>query len=136
MFVLPLFLASCESELMGRQEEEILRLQQEIARQRQELDQIKQAKLKRDRKRQSCNRAFGQFVEAQKAKDPPEAVQLYRKGLRLCPDDDVARYELGKILISVGKSKEAAEEFAAALKINPDFKSARRELDSLRKRNK
>ncbi len=63
------------------------------------------------------------------------AIALYRKGLRLCPDDDVARYELGKILIAVGLRAEAQEEFEAALRINPDFKTVRRELENLQREN-
>ena len=124
-------LVSCESKLMQQQDAEIQRLRQEIARQRQEIEQIKLAKLKMEQKRQDCNLAFRDFEKAQEAANRDQAIALYRKGLRLCPDDDVARYELGKILIAVGRRAEAQEEFEAALRINPDFKSARRELTAL-----
>ena len=124
-------LVSCESKLMQQQDAEIQRLWQEIARQRQEIEQIKLAKLKMEQKRQDCNLAFRDFEKAQEAANRDQAIALYRKGLRLCPDDDVARYELGKILIAVGRRAEAQEEFEAALRINPDFKSARRELKAL-----
>ncbi len=113
---------------MQQQDAEIQRLKQEIARQRREIEQIKLAKLKMEQKRQDCNLAFRDFEKAQEAANRDQAISLYRKGLRLCPDDDVARYELGKILIAVGRRTEAQEEFEAALRINPDFKSARREL--------
>jgi len=131
-FLLLVFiLVSCESKLMQQQDAEIQRLKQEIARQRREIEQIKLAKLKMEQKRQDCNLAFRDFEKAQEAEDRDQAIALYRKGLRLCPDDDVARYELGKILIAVGRRAEAQEEFEAALRINPDFKSARRELKAL-----
>jgi len=120
---------------MRQQDAEIQRLKQEIARQRQEIDQIKLAKLKMAQKRQECNQAFRDIEKAQKAETPDQAIALYRKGLRLCPDDDVARYELGKILAKVGRRMEAKEEFEAALRINPDFKTARRELENLQREN-
>ena len=116
---------------MQQQDAEIQRLKQEIARQRREIEQIKLAKLKMEQKRQDCNLAFRDFEKGQEAENRVQAIALYRKGLRLCPDDDVARYELGKILIAVGRRAEAQEEFEAALRINPDFKSARRELKAL-----
>ncbi len=116
---------------MQQQDAEIQRLKQEIARQRREIEQINLAKLKMEQKRQDCNLAFRDFESAQEAATRDQAIALYRKGLRLCPDDDVARYELGKILIAVGRRTEAQEEFEAALRINPDFKFARRELKAL-----
>ena len=131
LLLLAFLLVSCESKLMQQQDAEIQRLWQEIARQRQEIEQIKLAKLKMEQKRQDCNLAFRDFEKAQEAANRDQAIALYRKGLRLCPDDDVARYELGKILIAVGRRAEAQEEFEAALRINPDFKSARRELKAL-----
>lgn len=129
---LALFLSSCESELVRKQEEEIHRLQQQITRQNREIEELKLAKLKLEQKRQDCNRAFRDFERAQKAEDPDQAITLYRRGLTLCPDDDVARYELGKILLAIGRSKEAEEEFETALRINPDFHAARNELEALK----
>ncbi len=134
--LLAFILVSCESRLMQQQDAQIQRLKQEIARQRREIEQIKLAKLKMEQKRQDCNLAFRDFEKALEAANRDQAITLYRKGLRLCPDDDVARYELGKILIAVGRRAEAQEEFEAALRINPDFKSARRELKALQAVNK
>ncbi len=116
---------------MKQQDAEIQRLRQEIARQRREIEQIKLAKLKVEQKRQDCNLAFRDFEKAQVAATRDQAIAIYRKGLELCPDDDVARYELGKIFMAVGRRAEAQEEFEAALRINPDFKSARLELKAL-----
>jgi len=135
LLLLAFILVSCESKLMQQQDAEIQGLRQEIARQRQEIEQIKLAKLKMEQKRQDCNLAFRDFEKAQEAANRDQAIALYRKGLRLCPDDDVARYELGKILIAVGRRAEAQEEFEAALRINPDFKTVRRELENLQREN-
>ena len=134
--LLPFFLllSSCESELLLKQKDEIQKMQQEIARQREEIEELKLARIKADQKRQDCNRAIRDFEKAQKLKDPEQAISLYREGLRLCPDDDVAHYELGKILVVVGQIKEAEEEFEIALGINPDFESARRELKALQEK--
>jgi len=44
----------------------------------------------------------------------------------------VAHYELGRALANDGQRGEAEKEFEAALKINPGFAEARRQLDSLR----
>jgi tetratricopeptide (TPR) repeat protein len=106
---------------MQQQDAEIQRLKQEIARQRREIEQIKLAKFKVEQKRQDCNLAFRDFEKAQEAANRDQSIALYRKGL----------YELGKILMAVGRRAEAQEEFEAALRINPDFKSARRELKAL-----
>lgn len=131
LLMLAFILVSCESTLMKQQDAEIQRLRQEIARQRREIEQIKLAKLKVEQKRQDCNLAFRDFEKAQVAATRDQAIAIYRKGLELCPDDDVARYELGKIFMAVGRRAEAQEEFEAALRINPDFKSARLELKAL-----
>ncbi len=134
--LLPFFLllSSCESELLLKQKDEIQKMQQEIARQREEIEELKLARIKADQKRQDCNRAIRDFEKAQKLKDLEQAISLYREGLRLCPGDDVAHYELGKILVVVGQIKEAEEEFEIALGINPDFESARRELKALQEK--
>ena len=39
---------------------------------------------------------------------------------------------LGRALVDAGRRGEAEQEFEAALKINPGFAEARRQLDSLR----
>ena len=133
LFSLLVFLSSCESELIRQQEEQIRRQQEEIARQRQEIEEIVAAQQREERKRQDCNRAFQDFEKAQSAKEPREAVRLYRQGLQLCPDDDVAHYELGKILQGMGQNQDAQQEFEAAVKINPNFRDARRQLETQKK---
>ncbi|MBI4488228.1 MAG: tetratricopeptide repeat protein [Deltaproteobacteria bacterium] len=130
--LMALFLSSCESELIRKQEEQISGQQEEIMRQRREIEDLKVARQREEQKRLDCNRAFRDFEKAQVAQDPQEAVALYRQGLRLCPDDDVAHYELGKILRGIGRNQEAKEEFEAALKINPNFHDAKRQLETIK----
>ena len=125
---------SCASEQIRKQEEEIQRQQEEIARQRQEIEELKLAQRTAEQKRENCNRAFREFEKAQAAQDRDQAVELYRQGLKLCPGDDVAHYELGQILSATGRAEEAAEEFEAALRINPGFQDAKRRLEAIKKR--
>ncbi|MFQ5902850.1 MAG: tetratricopeptide repeat protein [Candidatus Binatia bacterium] len=126
-FVLP----ACESELIRKQEEQIGRQQEEILRQRKEIEELTLARRREEQKRRDCNRAFRDFEKAQALKDPHEAVALYRQGLKLCPDDDVAHYELGKILHGIGRIQEAKGEFQEALRINPNFLDAKRQLETI-----
>lgn len=87
-----------------------------------------------DQRRDNCNRAYGEYFEkAQGTKDLDSAISLYRDGLALCPDDDVAHYELGNLLASRNRYAEAEAEFAAALKINPEFADAKKQLEVVRK---
>ena len=132
--LLALFVSSCETELMRQQAETIRQQEEEISRLKQEREEMAAAKQKAEEKRASCSRAFRDFESAQAAKNPRDAVALYREGLKLCPDDDVARYELGKVLAGMGRGEEAREEFEAALKINPKFQGAKQELEKIQKR--
>lgn len=128
---LPVFGWACASEQIRQQEEQIRMQQEEIARQRREIEELTAARQREERKRRDCNRAFQHFEQAQQAREPGKAAALYRQGLALCPDDDVAHYELGKILKTMGRSQEAQREFEAALKINPNFHDARRQLENI-----
>ncbi len=122
---------ACASEQIRQQEEHIRMQEEEIARQRREIEELTAAKQREERKRRDCNRAFQRFEQAQRAGEPGKAAALYREGLALCPDDDVAHYELGKILQTMGRSQEARREFEAALKINPNFHDAQRQLKNI-----
>ena len=86
-----------------------------------------------DQKQRDCARAFREYFDkAQASSDRNQTISLYRDGLAICPDDDVAHYELGRALADAGRRDEAEKEFAAALKINPNFADARRELEAIR----
>jgi tetratricopeptide (TPR) repeat protein len=127
-------LPGCNSELLEKQAEQIKEQESEIARQRQELETLKAGQKIQDQKQQNCNRAFRDYFEkAQVLTDRDKAIALYREGLALCPDDDVAHYELGKTLAVNGRTTEAQVEFEAALKINPGFIEAKNQLEALQK---
>jgi tetratricopeptide (TPR) repeat protein len=116
-------------EDLKKQQEQLKEQNAELARQRAELEAMKQGKQISDQ----CNRAFRDYFDkAQLSTNRDEQISLYRQGLQLCPDDDVAHYELGRALADAGQRSEAEREFEAALKINPGFAAARRQLDTLR----
>jgi tetratricopeptide (TPR) repeat protein len=121
----------CETEVSRRQQEEIRQQEAEIQKLRQSIVEEAASRKREEQRTQACNAAFRSFEKAQAGGDSREAVALYREGLKLCPDDDVAYDELGKILAGMGRSDEARAEFAAALKINPNFQGARQELEKI-----
>ena len=128
-----LILPGCMTEALERQAEQIRQQNEEIAQQRKELEALAAGKQVQDRQQQDCNRAFREYFDkAQLSTNRDEVISLYRKGLEICPDDDVAHYEIGRALADAGRRAEAEKEFEAALKINPGFGEARRQLDVLR----
>ena len=127
-------LAGCNSEVLEKQAEQLRQQEKEIARQRKEIDDLLAGQKLQDQKSRDCNRAFREYFEkAQTSSDREQAIALYREGLAICPDDDVAHYELGKVMVERGLYAEAEKEFEAALKINPDFVDAKKQLDTVRK---
>ncbi len=129
------FLAACNSEVLEKQAEQLKQQEAEIARQRKEIDELAAGQKIEAQKRRDCNRAFREYFEkAQAAADREKGIALYRDGLGLCPDDEVAHYELGKLLADRARYAEAEAEFQSALKINPDFVDAKKQLEDVRKK--
>ena len=132
LFLAALLLSGCLGEVLEKQAEQIRQQEAEIARQRKELEALAAGQRLQDEKQKDCARAFRDFFDkAQISRDSEETIRLYRQGLEICPDDDVAHYELGRVLADAGRSAEAAQSFEAALKINPGFADARRRLQAL-----
>jgi tetratricopeptide (TPR) repeat protein len=127
-------MSACNSEMLQKQAEQIKQQELEIARQRKDLEAMLASQKLQDQKQQDCNRAFRDYFErAQIASAGDEAIALYREGLSLCPEDEVARYELGRALADRGRYLEAEKELETALSLRPDFTDARRQLESVRK---
>lgn len=125
--------AACNSEVLERQAGQLRQQEQEIARQRKELEALAAGQQVQDQKQQECNRAFRDYFDkAQQSTNREQTIALYRDGLAICPDDDVAHYELGRALADAGRRTDAEREYEAALKINPDFGDARRQLEAIR----
>jgi len=130
-----LFLSSCslfDDTQLQQQRAELDRLKQESAQLQQEAQTLQQQQQKTIQEREACNRAYPAFSAARKAPKIEEAVDLYREGLTLCPSDDVAHNELGELYLRLGRKTEAAAEFEEALRLNPSFPRAQKNLDSTR----
>jgi len=126
--------SSCLTAELEKQAETLKEQEAEIARQRKEIEALKSGQQAQDKRLRDCNRAFREYFErAQTTADVDRAVALYREGLAICPDDEVAHYELGRLLAAQGRYPEAETEFESALKINPDFTDARARLEALPK---
>jgi tetratricopeptide (TPR) repeat protein len=129
-----ILLLSCRSAELQKQAQLINEQDAEIARQRAEIEALKTSQQVEKRKLSDCNRAFRDYFEpAQATADRERAIALYRDGIALCPDDEVAHYELGNLLAAQGLNREAEEAFEKALKINPAFNDAKARLEGLRK---
>ena len=112
--LIPVYLISCHSEVLERQAQQIKDQQVELARQRKEIDELMANRQTQDQKQRDCNRAFRDYFEkAHGAADSEKAVSLYREGLAICPDDEIAHYELGKALADSGRNAEATVEAKA-----------------------
>jgi len=134
MLFAALILTACSSEVLEWQAEQIRQQNEEIARQRKELEALAAGKQIQSQKEEDCRRAFRDYFDkAQLSTHRDQAISLYRQGLAICPDDDVAHYELGRALADAGNVAEAEKEFEAALRINPGFADARKQLDAVRK---
>lgn len=127
-------LFSCLNAELEKQAAILKEQEAEIARQRQEIEALKVAQQAQAKRQNDCNRAFRDYFEpAQTTADGDRAVALYKDGLDLCPDDEVAHYELGRLLAAQGDHTAAEKAFETALKINPEFTEARARLEALRK---
>jgi len=135
LFVAAWAVTGCSSEILERQAQQIKEQETEITRQRKEIDELLASRQAEQQKQRDCNQAFRDYFEvAQSANDRDKAIALYRSGLALCPDDEIAHYELGKILAERGLYADAEKEFAAALKSNPDFIDAKNQLEAVRRK--
>lgn len=124
------FLSGCMGRLLEEQRAEIQRQREELERFRKETAALIQQRQKEQQEREACNRALYEYQAAQRAKDPEEAIAHYRQGLKLCPDDDVAHNELGELYLQQKRLAEAVTEFTEALRINPNFSRAQKNLEA------
>ena len=104
-----------------RMDEQLKQQGVEMAQMRKDIEALKAGQPIPDEKQRDCNRAFRDFFEkAQATDDRDKVIALYREGLALCPDDDVAHYELGKTLAANGRTTEAQVGHAGTIPGAPD----------------
>lgn len=120
-----------DNTTLEQQRAELERLRAASEQMRQEVEALRQQSQKEEKEREACNQAFYAFDAGRKAGDTEEAIAKYQEGLNLCPNDDVAYNELGEIYMRLGRKAEAAAAFQAALRINPNFSRAQRNLDAI-----
>lgn len=134
LFTASLFFSACslfDNSVIEKQQAEIESLRQEAEQLRQETETLKQQGTQQVQQNTACNRAFNDFDAARKATDDTDAAAYYKAGLGICPDDDVAHYELGEIYVRLDQTDAAIAEFKEAVRINPKFSRAQRQLDKL-----
>jgi len=124
--------ALLDNTQLEQQRAEIARLRQEAEQLRQEAAALQQQRQRDEKEREACNRAFYAFDAARKVANAEEAIAHYREGLELCPSDDVAHNELGELYMRLGRKTQAAAEFEAALRLNPNFSRAQKNLEAVR----
>ena len=128
------FCMSCslfDNSLLDQQRAEIVRLKKEAETLRRETEALQTKKQKSDRQKESCNAAFEDFESARDLPNPSSQIRKYLTGLEKCPSDDVARYELAQIYLSVSQTDLAKAQLAEAVRINPNFTQARKQLESI-----
>jgi len=121
-----------DNSKLEQQKVEIERLKQETAQLKAEADSLQNQREREEKERVACNQSFSSFDAARKARSDEDAISRYREGLGLCPSDEVAHNELGEIYARAGRTADACAEFEAALKLNPNFARAQKNLDTLR----
>src|SRR5262245_1877153 len=114
------FLAGCNSEILEKQAEQLRQQEIQLARQRKEINDLLAGQKLQGHKAGDCSPApRDYFDQGQTSSDRQQTLALYREGLTICADDDVAHYELGNVMVEQGSYAEAEKELEAALKMNP-----------------
>jgi len=81
--------------------------------------------------RRSCGQGAEYFDRATRARNLDRKVGLMRQGLRLCPRNPAAHNDLGVALMLRGDYAEARKHFGHALKLDPGYIPARRNMERL-----
>lgn len=82
-----------------------------------------------------CQRARVEADEASNAVDNADKLFHFRRALRLCPDHPAYHNGLGEIYMRMGRQGDAEFEFKEALRLNPNFVPALRNLENRNERS-
>ncbi len=78
--------------------------------------------------RRSCGQGEAYFDRAARERNLDQKIYLMREGLHLCPKNPAAHNDLGVALMLRGDYREAERHFGHALKLDPGYAPARRNM--------
>jgi len=81
--------------------------------------------------RRACRRGAQYFNRARRVRNLDRKIDLIEKGLRYCPNNPAAHNDLGVALELAGDYAAARVHFERALRIDPDYLPARRNLQRM-----
>jgi len=81
--------------------------------------------------RRACRKGVQYFDRAYRAQNLDRKIKLLKKGLRYCPNNPAAHNDLGVALVLRGNERAARGHFKHALRLDPDYYPATRNLDRL-----
>jgi len=85
--------------------------------------------------RKACRKGEQYFDRAYRARNLDRKIHLLRKGLRYCPNNPAAHNDLGVALTLSGEHAAARRHFNRALKLDPAYYPAQRNLDRMNRRH-
>jgi len=81
--------------------------------------------------RRACHEGSEYFGQANRARNIDRKIYFLQKGLRYCPNNPAAHNDLGVALVLSGDNTAARVHFRHALRIDPNYYPAQRNLDRL-----
>jgi len=84
--------------------------------------------------RKACRRGVQYFDRAYRARNLDRKIDLLKKGLRYCPNNPAAHNDLGVALVLRGDQGAARRHFNRALRLDPGYYPAQRNLDRMSRR--
>ena len=78
-----------------------------------------------------CIKAESEVRSVGQALEPADRLFHYRRALRMCPTNPAFHNGLGEVYVSLGRKTDAEFEFKEALKLDPAFDSAVKNLNAL-----
>lgn len=82
----------------------------------------------------ACRRARPVFYRALASTDPARKIDLYRRGLRQCPQSPRAHFELAEAYTTQGRHERAAAELLEVLRYDPTYPEAQMRLREAQRR--